>query len=140
MALKKHYQKSKKVNRKALVVAVVILLGLVYDLVGLGGNVRFYAKWLECDRKPVIADQSIGFGASPPSYKEAPSFSLMRTSPSQFCTPREAELAGYSASNRTYDYPNLTEQERHCLALIRNNIAYQNGGCGSLLINENIYR
>ena len=38
--------------------AFLVTLGIVWlitDLIGIGGNIRFYAKWIECGRKPVVS-------------------------------------------------------------------------------------
>lgn len=92
------------------IVATFSIIGLIllYDLVPLGGNIRFYSKWLECGQKPVGTNLEWNFGGgTPPNYGVPPTFSLMRLSPDYFCTPLEAEQAGFSASSSRYEFPNL---------------------------------
>lgn len=113
---------------------LLILLVLVYDLGGFGGNIRFYAKWIECGVRPIVPEARIGFGASVPNYVDAPAFSLFRGAPVQFCSPREAEMAGYSASSRVYSYPHLSDKERECLALMRNSLPYDMDTCSNVHI------
>lgn len=127
MVLKKMYILLK--NSKVTILLLIVMLGLVYDLVGLGGNVRFYTKWIQCGNRPIVADQSLGFGASVPNYANSPVLSLLRMSPEQFCSPRDAELAGYSASRQSHEYPHLTDTERECLALMRNDLPYDPEAC-----------
>lgn len=131
----KSFQKLAK-NSKIAALFFIVLLLVAYDLIGLGGNLRFYSKWIECGARPVVADQTIGFGASVPSYVQGPAFSLLRMTPAQFCSPRNAELAGYSANSQTYTYPHLTDKERECLALIRNSLPFNAEECSEIRIKK----
>ena len=93
-------------NKTELKVALVVflVLWLIFDISGFGGNIRFYAKWIECGRKPVVS----GFSYKGPiHYVEAEVFKPVRLSPRQFCTPLEAEQAGYSADPTVYDFPHI---------------------------------
>jgi hypothetical protein len=123
-------------SAKVVVPLFLVLAVIVYDLSGLGGNMRFYAKWIECGVRPVVANQSIGFGASVSNYEDGSTFSLARMTPSQFCSPRDAELAGYSASDRVFSYPHLTAQEQRCLALIRNELPHDPSACKTIRVEE----
>lgn len=87
----------------------MICLLLIYDASGFGGNIRFYSKWAECNAKPLMSGSKYKSGV--PFYGVSPSLSLMRMSPTYFCTPHEAELAGYSANPNRYEFPNLNKEE-----------------------------
>ena len=107
--------KSKKfVGKKRLVVlGMLVGVGVVlYDIAPIGGNITFYSKWIECGKKPVAANMEwrVG-GGTPPHYGEPPTVSLMRLSPEYFCTPLEAEQAGFSASSQQYEFPHLKRDD-----------------------------
>lgn len=94
----------------AVVAAIVTII--IFDLSPFGGNVRFYAKWIECGQKPVATDISLGLGASVKHYVEPPSFQLVRFGqPDYFCTPLKAELAGYSANSSVYEFPHINTKQ-----------------------------
>lgn len=99
-------QKGKRSTRLRRLSILVILLTLFIsaDVFGIGSNIRFYSKWIECGQKPVMAANTYK-GAS--YYTEAPVISLFRGPLPFFCTPLEAELARYSASPGKYEYPQI---------------------------------
>lgn len=87
------------------VCAVVLLLLLE------AGNVVFYSTWVTCGSKPVVADNSLHIDASQPKwYGEASNLDLFRSMRTYFCTPLDAERAGYSASSTEYIFPNLEKR------------------------------
>ena len=90
---------------RTIILSVVIGLFLVYDLSGIGGNIRFYTKWITCGQKPVRS--GIMFVGLVPHYEESPVFSMMCLSPPLFCSPIDAERAGYSANIERYEFPHL---------------------------------
>lgn len=90
-----------------IIVVSLILLIFLYDLSPLGGNIRFYSKWLECGQRPVATAGSGFLNAGAPHYYSPQIVSLMRGSPEYFCTPLEAEKAGYSANPDRYEFPHL---------------------------------
>lgn len=93
---------NKAINiRIAIVVAIPLIL---FDLTPFGGNLRFYAKWLECGNRPVQVASWNGIAW----YEQSPIFSVPRTQV-WYCTPIEAERAGYSASQNNWDFPNLVK-------------------------------
>lgn len=104
--------KNKKVPSKSwlkrhnkLVIAVLLLVViLLFDLSPFGGNIKFYSKWIECGRKPVVGETAIGGGVS--WYETPSSFQPVRPLSSQkyFCTPQQAEQAGYSSSPDIYEF------------------------------------
>ena len=101
---------SKKDITKALIGAVVVLL--IIDLTPLGGNTAFYAKWLSCGERPVHTQFGAGV-AQPgvPNYYVASSFGFMRGFTPYFCSPEDAEKAGYSANPKDYEFPHLSASE-----------------------------
>ncbi len=106
----KKTNKSSSLHKKSIAIAagVILALWLAIDAIGIGGNIRFYAKWLECGQKPVVeAIDSIGPDYGPFYYHSPPTFSLFRLSPDQFCTPIEAERSGLSAEKNNWRFPHL---------------------------------
>lgn len=97
----------KKVLLRIFLVVIIGVFVLIYDLFGFGGNIRFYSKWLECGEKPVTTQESGFMNAYVPHYLEASTVSLVRLEGDYYCTALEAERAGYSASEHSYQYPNL---------------------------------
>lgn len=93
----------KKHKTSTLVIFAVLTLLLFCGLL-FSGNIGFYAKWMECGRKPLVARAKPGFQW----YSESPTVALIRTHV-WFCTPLEAEQAGYSANEYTWDRPHLRE-------------------------------
>ena len=94
-------------HKKLVIVSVIIIGFLAFDLSGLGGNIRFYAKWVECGNKPLASGMIIE--GRVPHYEQAPNFNSVRFSPDYFCTPLEAEQAGYSANPDTYEFPHIKQ-------------------------------
>ena len=108
-------EKHTAISRKmiALILGILLIFWLLFDIAGIGGNFRFYAKWSECGQKPVVMHidrGSVGPHTGPYYYEEAPDLSFIRLSPAQFCTPLEAELHGYSASPSQYDFPEILKE------------------------------
>lgn len=94
-------------HKKVILIVLTILLLIICDLSPAGGNIQFYAKWIECGKKPVASDVSLKIGAHPKSYVYPSSITLLRFSPTYFCSPLEAEQAGYSADPNRYEFPHL---------------------------------
>lgn len=86
-------------------VALVIL-----DLTPLGGNLFVYVKAVECGGKMPLKS-GIAVLGQVPYYTNTQLFSVLRGTPKYFCTAKQAEKAGYSASSNDYEYPNLNESE-----------------------------
>ena len=103
--------KHRRSKKKVLIIICIVAAWLVFDLSGFGGNIRFYAKWIECGQKPVITNPESDFGGgSVQDYAAAPTFRLIRMKPYQYCTPLEAEQAGYSANPNYYESPHLKSE------------------------------
>ena len=102
--------KTKKDAFVAVGIALIILLFL--DLSPLGGNIAFYTKWVECGSKPVSTKMGGGIAsAGVPNYTDAPNFGFLRSLTPYFCSPEEAERAGYSANSDKYEFPHLPQGE-----------------------------
>lgn len=111
---------SKPVNEKrseqhkahivSVLVIVVVAALIVFELSPFGGNVRFYAKWLECGQKPVATAGSGYSNRGAIHYYEPLSFPGIHPTIEYFCTPLEAELAGYSANPNQYEFPHINAQ------------------------------
>lgn len=95
-------QTSSNKQRTLIYTAVIILFVLAYD-VGIGRNIAYYAKWVSCGQKPVTVNATY----KGPRYYEEGSATPVLLRPTSFCTPLEAEQAGYSANPNTYEFPNL---------------------------------
>ena len=103
---------SKKIaNRKdiakALIGAVVVLL--VIDLTPFGGNTFFYMNWLLCGHQPVQSGTTVSGEVN--HYIATKKFNVLRGLPTYFCSPEDAEKAGYSADPRMYRFPHLPASE-----------------------------
>lgn len=90
---------------------LVFILLFLFDISPLGGNIRFYAKWIECGQKPVVAGMT--YETEVPHYVAAPAFPGPRLTPAQFCSPHDAEMHGYSANPDRYEFDHTTQQERY---------------------------
>ncbi len=113
MSVSKKVKKDEQRKAHLIVTAVVILVAtlIVFELSPFGGNARFYAKWVECGRKPMAGGGELALGQEVISYKEPSAFQPLRfIQPEYFCTPLEAELAGYSANPNRYEFPNINSQ------------------------------
>lgn len=95
-------QYTKKTRRLILSLAIILPLLLLWEI-KVSRNVEFYISWAICGEKPVATHH----GYKSHSYYEESSSrpQLIRTD--MYCTPLEAERAGYSASKSSYDRPNL---------------------------------
>lgn len=110
---KNNQAKPRKEPSVALIVVSGLVLLVLFDMFTpiWGGQIRFYAKWVECGQKPIQADGDIAGYIE--YHKPSPVFSLLRSNHmNYFCTERQAELAGLSNSGDFYDYPYLTKEER----------------------------
>lgn len=93
-------------------VAVLVLVTLFDVVTPLGGQLRFYAKWVECGRRPYATAGLVWNTTGISHYELSPVFMVDRGGNNPyFCTPKEAEVAGYSASEYQYSFPNLTPEE-----------------------------
>lgn len=88
--------------RRLLPIAAIICALILFDISPLGGNIRFYTKWVECKQKPLQTASAPGIAW----YEESPFIGIARGS-LWFCTPLEAEQAGYSASPKYYTFPHI---------------------------------
>jgi hypothetical protein len=86
-----------------LIVGAVLLVLILIDLSPLGGNIRFYSKWIECGQRPLITQSWAGVAW----YEQDVVFQPILRGDKWFCTPLEAERAGYSANKDEYDFPHL---------------------------------
>lgn len=99
--------KSKKII-SSFIGAVIILI--ILDLTPLGGNIYYYSKWASCGQRPLGVTGSAHINGVD-HYIKVPDFALLRFTAPYFCSPREAEMAGYSADPRVYDFPHLSSEE-----------------------------
>lgn len=91
------------VHNKLIIIGAVIVAIILFDLSPFGGNIRFYAKWISCGQKPV---QIESWGGNK-WYEESPAFMPLMRNQSWYCTPIQAERAGYSADEHAYSFPHL---------------------------------
>lgn len=92
---------------KVIVAAsLVILLLLIVLSFTIGGNARFYAKWYQCNQKPVAGMPDSSHFRTLSHHRIEPAFALTRPS-AFFCSPIQAEQHGYSADSQTYIFPNI---------------------------------
>ena len=98
--------KTKQSIRSVLIVLAVLV---AVDLTPLGGNLRMYAKWMQCGTRPM--QSGVTFAGQVQNYKQAEVLTGLRGHSKYFCTPREAELAGYSITPDMHKFPHLSEGE-----------------------------
>ncbi|AHB42228.1 hypothetical protein RAAC3_TM7C00001G0371 [Candidatus Saccharibacteria bacterium RAAC3_TM7_1] len=97
-------------GRRALIISLVVLVALIaFDISPFGGNARFYATWIGCGDKPVATEGSGYLNSGAIHYYEPSSFPGLHPTIEYFCTPLEAEKAGYSASPNQYEFPHLQQ-------------------------------
>lgn len=104
---------SKKEQHKAhaLLVAVALLMvgAIAFEVSPVGGNVAFYSTWMRCGQKPVA---TADLGQTNVSYYFEPSaWPGTHSTIDYFCTPLEAEIAGYSASPNRYEFPYINTKQ-----------------------------
>ncbi len=93
-------------------IVLIVLVTILDILTPYGGQLRFYAKWVECGGRPYATAGLIWNTAGVSHYEPSPTFMIDRGGNNPyFCTPREAELAGFSASEHQYSFPNLSQDE-----------------------------
>ena len=99
---------TKKQKTLTIIVGVFLALILAYDFT-IPRNIYFYAKWVQCGQRPVGSRGSGFFNVGAPHYEKVQLFRVFRGHISYYCSPLEAERAGYSANPDYYDYPHLKE-------------------------------
>lgn len=101
--------KQKKKSNVALGIVIALAAIVLFDLTPFGGTIRYYATWTRCGEKPVVTVGSGYYNGHTPSYHQAPTVYIFPGNQEYFCTPLEAEKAGYSASPDNYEFPHLTK-------------------------------
>ena len=89
------------------VISGFLVLAIVsYDFY-IPGNIRFYAKWVTCGERPVGSRGSGLFNVGVPHYEKVQLLRVFHGHMGYYCSPLEAERAGYSANPEVFDFPNL---------------------------------
>lgn len=101
----------RKYSKKSIIAVILILSVMLFESF-LGGNIVFYSKWLECKGRPVQSSLEWSFAGQPRYYEESKVLRIVRLYPDYFCTPLEAEQAGYSASRNEHSFPHLWELQK----------------------------
>ncbi|MDO4773578.1 MAG: hypothetical protein Q4A37_00400 [Candidatus Saccharibacteria bacterium] len=86
----------KTVIKHIIIIIILFLLGtaVLVDTV-IGGNIRFYAKWIECGQKPIQLDEGVVYKRSK-QYMISPAvIDVTRGNQSYVCTEAEARERGY---------------------------------------------
>ncbi len=98
-------EKTTRPNKKTKFIILAIVTAIIlFDLTPFGGNIRFYVKWAQCGSRPVQTASWAGIAW----YEPSPFFAIWRGQ-AWYCTPIEAERAGYSANEDRYEFPHLKE-------------------------------
>lgn len=94
---------------------ILLFIILLVDASPFGANnVQLYTKWVQCGRRPYVG-QSFYVTTKVDYYTVSGPFigsKSLLNSIEFFCTPHEAELAGYSANLNKPDFPHLTPEEK----------------------------
>ena len=109
----KHWWTKTRIITIVLSAFVILIL---YELFGTPANIRFYSVWRECGQKPVAVMVGTPFGGGVPHYVEPLTYDASRSYPpngNYYCSPRDAEMHGYSANPERYEFEHTTDQERY---------------------------
>ena len=88
---------------------VIIAAAIVLDFTPLGGTIKFYTTWISCGHRPVVTKGSGYLNDNALSYSTPSVINLMPGDQVYYCSPIEAERAGYSANENQYEFPHLRE-------------------------------
>ncbi|MFZ1801379.1 MAG: hypothetical protein WAW62_03400 [Candidatus Saccharimonas aalborgensis] len=108
-------KKTKKITKPQnilITVLAALVVLIAYDLSPYGGVMALAKKYIECGRRPV--ESGVVFGGGVKYYIDAWSEPGLGYH-TYFCTPLEAEKAGYSANKTEYVFPHLTTEERRAV-------------------------
>lgn len=97
---------SKKQKNWLITLSVLAVLLVSYDLY-MPRNIQFYAKWVTCGERPVGSRGSGLFNVGVPYYEKVQLLRVFHGYIDYYCTPLEAERAGYSANPEVYRMPHL---------------------------------
>lgn len=103
--VKKDTKKESKIRDRLISISFIVIALLLLDQTMLGGNTRFYTKWVKCGHQPVQTQAMPGIAW----YEKTNPYPATLRNTSLYCTPIEAERAGYSASQNNWDFPNLVK-------------------------------
>lgn len=89
---------------------LIIFVTLAFDLL-FTHNMQLYAKWAQCGNKPYVTTR--GFGVIPYYYipPSHPETRVLTRGTHMYCTPLEAEKAGYSSWPDSWYMPHRWEAE-----------------------------
>lgn len=104
-------KQSARKKRIAVVVVIVLIGSIIFELSPFGGNARFYAAWISCGQKPVATAGSGLMNSGAMHYYNPTSLPGSHPTIEYFCTPIEAEMAGYSANPDRYVFPNIKQDQ-----------------------------
>ncbi len=101
-----------KVDRtnKWRIFGLFLMAIVLLDLTPLGGNSIMYVNAVRCGHIPL--QSGTVYKNKVPHYTKTPLFGLFRGYPVYFCSPEEAERAGYSANESVRNYPHLPFEEQ----------------------------
>ncbi|MDN5835457.1 MAG: hypothetical protein L0H36_02360 [bacterium] len=97
----------------------IIMLGsvllIIYTFFLSPGNIQYYQKWSECGQPPIEGRGT--FGSNAIHYVDSSEITPFRIYMSDsenfyFCSPKEAELNGYSSNPNQYEFEYTTAAER----------------------------
>lgn len=107
-----HEIKIKPIHKRMTIILLssIFSITILLDLIGFGGNIRYYAKWVTCFEKPVATrPYFFGDGTDSYYYRDKPfSSSYYSLDSPYFCNPTDAELHGYSFDHSTFTLNKIT--------------------------------
>ena len=107
MATEEPTKKTHKRKKWPFVVLAIIVGVVLIDQTFIGGTTLFYRTWLTCGQRPVMAVGTGFMNAGVAHYVDTPDINIFPGGQDYYCTPIEAERAGFSASDKKYEYPHL---------------------------------
>ena len=107
-----HWIQFTKKQKIFVYVAVFSTLILLFDIF-YAGNIHYYAKWSECGHKPYgVRHEFLRIDNGPESYTQDREF--INASSDLFCTPKEAELSGYSGDPNIWQLNHVNNAQGDC--------------------------
>lgn len=99
----KEVKQQKSTKSRYLIPVIIVIVIALLDQTLLGGNTKYYIKWVQCGQQPVQIQSMPGKAW----YEDTIPYPITLRNTALYCSPYDAERAGYSASENRRYYPNL---------------------------------
>lgn len=106
----KEVKQQKSTKSRYLIPVIIVIVIALLDQTLLGGNTKYYIKWVQCGQQPVQIQTMPGRAW----YEDTIPYPTTLRNTALYCSPFDAEKHGYSASATGHDFPVLTERNALC--------------------------